>query len=76
MAKNVRSGLGRDFNSLFEDNMVESAKGVSVMIRLSDIEPNKAQPRKKFDETDLAALAASISELGLLQPIIVTENID
>lgn len=77
MAKTERkSGLGRDLLSLFEDNTIPNEKGGTVMLHLSDIEPNKAQPRKKFDDEDLATLAASIAELGLLQPIIVTENID
>ena len=73
-AKAKKAGLGRDFNSLFEDNMIEKARGAAEMLRISDIEPNRAQPRKDFDESELAALAASIATFGLLQPIVVTEN--
>jgi ParB family chromosome partitioning protein len=73
-AKLKKSGLGRDFNSLFEDNMIEKARGAAEMLRISDIEPNRAQPRKYFDEGELASLAASIATFGLLQPIVVTEN--
>jgi ParB family chromosome partitioning protein len=73
-AKLKKSGLGRDFNSLFEDNMIEKARGAAEMLRISDIEPNRAQPRKYFDESELASLAASIATFGLLQPIVVTEN--
>lgn len=68
-----RRALGRSFDSMFEDNMIETPKGTTRMLPLSDIEPNRAQPRHSFDEEALAALAASISEHGLLQPIIVTE---
>lgn len=71
-----KAGLGRDFNSLFEDNMIETEKGAVEVIRLSDIEPNRGQPRKTFDETELAALAGSISTFGVLQPIVVSENAD
>ncbi len=75
MANNQRkSGLGRGIESLFEDNEVIREKNLSQMIRLSDIEPTRGQPRKQFDEEALASLAASISSYGLLQPIIVAEN--
>ena len=76
MADSERRRLGRDFNSLFEDNLVERDPSSTVMIRVSDIEPSRGQPRKKFDDASLAELAASISSLGLLQPIVVTENIN
>lgn len=74
MAKVKRGGLGRDFNSIFEDNYVDTKKKTAEMIRLSDIEPNPEQPRKTFDEAELTALAASIAEFGLIQPILVTES--
>ncbi len=74
MANKRKAGLGRDFNSLFEDNFIDTKKNPAEMIRLTDIEPNPDQPRKRFDEDELAALAASIAEYGLLQPILVTEN--
>lgn len=75
-SKARKAGLGRDFTSLFEDNMIDSDKGAVEVIRLSDIEPDRAQPRKNFDEDELSALAASISTFGLLQPIVVSENMD
>ncbi len=74
MAKVKKSGLGRDFNSLFEDNFIDTKKNPAEMIRISDIEPNPDQPRKSFDEEELSALAASIAEYGLLQPILVAES--
>ncbi len=70
------SGLGRDFYSLLDDNLIESVEGATKIIRLSDIEPDPEQPRREFDAEALASLAASIKEFGLLQPIIVKENID
>ena len=74
MAKIKKSGLGRDFNSLFEDNFIDTKKNAAEILRISDIEPNPDQPRKQFDEVELAALSASIAEYGLLQPIVVTES--
>lgn len=74
MAKLKKGGLGRDFNSLFEDNFIDTKKNAAEMLRISDIEPNPDQPRKYFDEAELMALSASIAELGLLQPIVVTES--
>ena len=74
MAKVKKSGLGRDFNSLFEDNFIDTKKNAAEIIRISDIEPNPEQPRKQFDEAELTALSASIAEYGLLQPIVVTES--
>lgn len=74
MAKEKKKGLGRDFNSLFEDNFIDTKKNPAEMIRITDIEPNPEQPRKAFDEAELASLSASIAEYGLLQPILVTES--
>lgn len=74
MAKVKKSGLGRDFNSLFEDNFIDTKKNAAEIIRISDIEPDPNQPRKQFDEAKLTALSASIAEYGLLQPIVVTES--
>ena len=70
MAKVKKSGLGRDFNSLFEDNFIDTKKNAAEIIRISDIEPDPNQPRKQFDEAELTALSASIAEYGLLQPIV------
>ncbi len=68
-----KSGLGRGFDSLFVDNSAEELaqeKGV-VTLRLSDIEPNKNQPRHVFDDEALADLSESIRLHGVLQPLIV-----
>ncbi len=74
MARVKKGGLGRDFNSLFEDNFIDTKKNAAEILRISDIEPNPDQPRKQFDEEELMSLSASIAEYGLLQPIVVTEN--
>lgn len=74
MAKK-QSGLGRDFYSLFDDNMVgESKKSAAEMLRIADVEPRSDQPRKTFERESLEQLADSIGTYGVLQPIIVREN--
>ena len=64
-----KSGLGRGLDSLFDQNNTDSDS--ILEIRLSEIEPNKNQPRRDFDEESIAELADSIREHGLLQPILV-----
>lgn len=70
-----RSGLGKGLDALFDDNMIgNTAEGESenvTVVRLSDIEPDKSQPRKVFDAEALSALADSISRHGVLQPLVV-----
>ena len=61
--------LGQGLDILFEDNAYES-KEVKTL-RMSEIEPNKGQPRTDFDEENIKSLADSIKEHGLIQPIIV-----
>jgi ParB family chromosome partitioning protein len=68
------SGLGRDFFAILDDNLINDKQSTSEMIRISDIEPRKDQPRKNFDREALDALAESIGIYGVLQPIIVREN--
>lgn len=64
-----KGGLGRGLDSLFNENATDN--GGVVTVRLSDIEPNRGQPRKDFDEASLAELSESIRRHGLLQPILV-----
>lgn len=77
MAKTKNKGLGRGLESLFDDNFasldVNPGLGPTTL-RLSDVEPMSSQPRKNFDPEALSALARSIEEHGVLQPIIVREN--
>lgn len=63
-------GLGRGLDALFAENAVEE-QGKTVSLRISEIEPNREQPRKQFDEAALADLAASIEQHGVLQPLLV-----
>ena len=74
MAKS-RSGLGRDFYSLLDDNVLASDKAnAASSIRISDIEPRSDQPRKTFEREPLENLADSIAQFGVLQPIVVRES--
>jgi ParB family chromosome partitioning protein len=73
MAKSPR-GLGRGFYDIFDDNSLETKKGAGEMLRISDVEPRRDQPRKTFEREALQTLADSIAAYGVLQPIIVREN--
>ena len=67
-----KGGLGRGLDELFKDNAPEEISGASsVMLKLSDIEPNKEQARKNFDDDALSELADSIAKHGVLQPLLV-----
>jgi ParB family chromosome partitioning protein len=69
MSTQKKRGLGRGLDSLFDDN--STAESFSVTLRLSEIEPNRSQPRREFDPQALEELADSIRQHGLLQPITV-----
>ncbi len=69
-----RSGLGRGMDSLLNDNSIDA--GGAVTVNINEIEPNRNQPRKDFDETALSDLAESIAQHGLIQPIVVRPTID
>ena len=64
-----KRGLGRGLDALFESNSRDDS-GVSVL-PISDIEANKGQPRKQFDEKAIEELAESVKIHGIIQPIIV-----
>lgn len=76
MSVKRQGALGRDFFNILDDNMYEEKKGKTEMIKVSAIEPRKDQPRKTFEKESLEALAESIQNYGVLQPIIVMENPD
>ena len=63
-------GLGKGLDTIFAENETEDSNS-SVMLKISEIEPNRSQPRKDFDEYALSGLAQSISQHGLLQPLLV-----
>lgn len=62
-------GLGNGLDSLFNDNTSDIQ--VKKTLRISEIEPNRSQPRKNFSDEAISALADSIQEHGILQPILV-----
>ena len=68
MAK--KGGLGKGLDALFLDNDAQVGEGL-MSLRISAIEPNKDQPRDRFDQIALSELADSIREHGVLQPIVV-----
>lgn len=70
MAKKKLGGLGKGLNAIFIENDSED-KESTITLPISEIEPNRSQPRKEFDEKALAELADSISKHGLLQPLLV-----
>ncbi len=72
MAKR-QGGLGRDFYSLLDDNMMDSKQDSKASLKISRISPRKDQPRKSFDENALQILADSVREHGVIQPIAVRE---
>ena len=74
MAK--KTGLGKGLDALFSDNSYKKMEDplneeVVQQIKITEIEPNADQPRKKFDEDKLEELASSIKRYGVIQPIIV-----
>lgn len=58
-----KGGLGKGLEVLFAENSIEE-EGKTVSLPISEIEPNRAQPRKQFDDEALAELSASISQHG------------
>ena len=79
MAK--KTGLGKGLDALFSINEIEEIEekkdGEAVQnIKIIQIEPNRNQPRKKFDEEALEDLAESIKKYGVIQPIIVCKKDD
>lgn len=73
MAK-AKGGLGKGLDALFVDNNTDAAS--TSVLAVSDIEPNRDQPRKQFDPAALADLADSIREYGVLQPLVVRPMTD
>ena len=71
MNSKIKKGLGRGLSSLIGESKVESKIN---KLPLSEIVPNKYQPRKNFDEENLNDLTNSIQERGVIQPIIVRES--
>lgn len=73
MKKGLGRGLGKGLDSLF----TESSPGTiepEKELKITDIEPNKYQPRREFDAEKLESLAESVKEHGVIQPLIVVKN--
>jgi ParB family chromosome partitioning protein len=71
MNSKIKKGLGRGLSSLIGETKVENK---TSKLNLSEIIPNKYQPRKNFDENNLKDLSNSIKERGVIQPIIVRRS--
>jgi len=72
-ANKIKKGLGRGLSSLIGETKIEPQKN---KLGISEIVPNKYQPRKNFDEENLNDLVNSIKERGIIQPIIVRKSED
>ncbi len=73
------TGLGKGLDALFGPTPVEEQQqenDVLKNLKINEVEPNRNQPRKRFDEEALEELASSIQEYGLIQPIVVTKQDD
>lgn len=66
-----KKGLGKGLDALFAENNEVVDENSVKMLKISEIEPNREQPRKLFDDEALTQLAESITEHGVLQPILV-----
>lgn len=65
-----KRGLGKGLGAIFAENNAEDGEG-AVSVRINEIEPNREQPRKEFDSEALTELAESISQHGVLQPLLL-----
>lgn len=81
MAK--KTGLGKGLNALFSETLEDEKEEVKIneidgevvqTLKITEVEPNRNQPRKQFDEEALEELAESIKKYGLIQPIVVTKK--
>lgn len=69
MAK--KGGLGRGMDALFLENSATENENSTMMLSINDVEPNRNQPRKNFNQKALEELAKSIEQNGIIQPILV-----
>lgn len=82
----AKKGLGKGLDSLISDKVNKPAASVekpksehaadAIIMDINKVEPNREQPRKKFDEDALLELSESIKQFGVLQPLLVTERKD
>ena len=76
MAPKKKNGLGKGLDALFLDNAIDESAGSVSTLPINDIEPNRDQPRKTFDEEALSELAKSIADHGVIQPLLVRPMTD
>ena len=73
-----KTGLGKGLDALLSSPIIEEEviqDGETIQnLKIIDVEPNKDQPRRSFDEESIEELASSIKEYGVIQPIIVTKK--
>ena len=76
--KSAKGGLGKGLDLLIpvDEPKKEDEKKETILLKTSQLEPNKNQPRKKFDEEKIEELAASIKQYGIIQPIVVIKKDD
>src|ERR1700733_10026904 len=68
-----RSGLGKGLSALIPSEATGEMDSALRVVPISHIRPNAYQPRRHFDEESMGSLAASIREVGLLQPVLVRQ---
>lgn len=74
MNNNSQRGLGRGLDALFSGSQAVEAEPLVTTIPITQIIPNKFQPRRVFDEAALLELVSSISQYGVLQPLVVRKS--
>ena len=74
--KPVKGGLGKGLDLLIPVGASKEEEKETILLKTSQLEPNKDQPRKKFDEEAIEELANSIKQYGIIQPIIVCKKDD
>lgn len=72
----AKAKLGRGLGSLFDESEIIDENDTIKSLRITQVEPNKNQPRHKFDKEKIEELSESIKEHGVIQPIIVVKNND
>ncbi len=69
----IKNALGKGLDALFEDNSFDIAEKTVTEVRVADIEPDKNQPRRNFEQGALNELADSIKLHGVISPLVVTD---
>lgn len=73
----MRKGLGKGMDAVFGEflpNKLEENQKAEAELKITEVEPNKNQPRREFDKEKLESLADSIKEHGIIQPLVVVKN--